>query len=83
MHESGIEPARTSVRRSRRSARATIAVIEPGLANIRDDNPVAAQVDGIVKSLIDCGDFSPGEWPVERVFWSLALERRDVPLAFG
>ena len=57
-------------------------VIEPGLADVRDDDPVAAQVDGVVKRLVDRRDFPAGERAVERVFRPFALDRRDISLSF-
>ncbi len=56
-------------------------VIEAGLADVRDKDPVAAQVDGVIKRLVDGGNLPAGERSVERVFRPLALDRRDVSLS--
>ena len=55
-------------------------VIEPGLADRGDDDPVAGQIDGVAVALID-GRHSPaGEGPVERIARALAFDGHDVAL---
>ena len=56
-------------------------VVEAGLADVRDDDPVAAEVDGVVERLVDRRDLPAGERPVERVFRPFALDGRDVTLS--
>ena len=58
-------------------------VIEPGLPDRRDDDPVARQVDGVAVALIDGRHLAAGEGPVERVFRPLALDGDDEPLLAG
>jgi hypothetical protein len=55
-------------------------VIEPGLPDVRDDDPVAAEVDRIVERLVDRRDVPAREGTVERVLRPLPLDGREVAL---
>jgi hypothetical protein len=56
-------------------------VVEPSLADVRDQDPVAAEVDRIVKRLVDRRDLPAGERTIERVLRPLPLDDRDIALA--
>jgi hypothetical protein len=57
-------------------------VREAGLADVRDHDPVATQVDREVKRLVDRRNLPARERPIEWVFRPFALDRRDVSLSF-
>ena len=54
--------------------------VEAGLANRRDDDPVAREVDGVAIALIHGRHATTGKGAVERVERSLALQGDDEPL---
>lgn len=58
-------------------------VVEAGLFDRGDDQPVAGEVDRVSIRLIDGRHPPPRERPVERVFRPLAFDDDDVTLALG
>jgi hypothetical protein len=56
-------------------------VIEARLADVRDQDPVATQVDGVVKRLVDSRDLPARERPIRRVFRPFALDCGNISLA--
>ena len=55
-------------------------VVEAGLADGGNDDPIAGQVDGVAVALIDRGHAAAGERPVQRIERPLALQGHDEPL---
>ena len=55
-------------------------VVQAGLADGSNDDPIAGKVDGIAVALIDCRHAAAGEGAVQRVKRPLALQGHDEPL---